>query len=155
MNVQASQITGHSSVCSTRRSANNKENIKAQHYWFFAKATHKWPVIRNALPRHGVMKSHYSDVIMGTIGSQITSFMIVYSVVYLGVDQRKYQSSASLAFVFTWFKKKTLMTCEQGALSREAEWGAGNSPVTVEFHAQRASNAENVSISWRHRVLLQ
>ena len=27
---------------------------------------------------------------------------------------------------------------------------AGNSPVTGEFPAQRASNAENVSISWRH-----
>ena len=28
---------------------------------------------------------------------------------------------------------------------------AGNSPVTSEFPAQRASNAENVSIWWRHR----
>ena len=28
----------------------------------------------------------------------------------------------------------------------------GNSPVTGEFPAQRASNAENVSISWRHHV---
>ena len=27
---------------------------------------------------------------------------------------------------------------------------AGNSPVTGEFPAQKASNAENVSISWRH-----
>ena len=27
---------------------------------------------------------------------------------------------------------------------------AGNSPVTVEFPAQRASNTENVSIGWRH-----
>ena len=27
---------------------------------------------------------------------------------------------------------------------------AGNSPVTGEFHAQMASNAENVSIWWRH-----
>ena len=27
---------------------------------------------------------------------------------------------------------------------------AGNSPMTGEFSAQRASNAENVSISWRH-----
>ena len=27
---------------------------------------------------------------------------------------------------------------------------AGNSPVTGEFHAQRASNAENISIWWRH-----
>ena len=29
---------------------------------------------------------------------------------------------------------------------------AGNSPVTGEFPAQMASNAENVSIWWRHRV---
>ena len=27
---------------------------------------------------------------------------------------------------------------------------AGNSPVTGEFPSQMASNAENVSISWRH-----
>ena len=34
---------------------------------------------------------------------------------------------------------------------------AGNSPVTGEFPAQRASNAENVSIWWRHheRLLLE
>ena len=31
---------------------------------------------------------------------------------------------------------------------------AGNSPVTGEFPAQRASNAENVSIWWRHHVRL-
>ena len=30
---------------------------------------------------------------------------------------------------------------------------AGNSPVTGEFPAQRASNAENVSVWWRHHVL--
>ena len=30
---------------------------------------------------------------------------------------------------------------------------AGNSPVTGEFPAQMASNAENVSICWRHHVL--
>ena len=53
---------------------------------------------------------------MGAMASQITSFTIVYSTVYSGVDYRKRQSSASLAF------------------------------VTVEFPAQRASNAENVSI---------
>ena len=29
----------------------------------------------------------------------------------------------------------------------------GNSPVTDEFPAQRASNAENVSIWWRHHVI--
>ena len=36
---------------------------------------------------------------MGSIASQITSLAIVYSAVYSGADQRKHQSSASLAFV--------------------------------------------------------
>ena len=68
--------------------------------------------------------SHYSDVIMSTIASLITSLAVVYSTVYSDADQRKHQSSASLAFV----------------------WGTG------EFPAQRASYAENVSIWWRHHV---
>ena len=42
---------------------------------------------------------HYSDAIMGTMASQVTSLTIVYSTVYSGADQRKYLSSASLAFV--------------------------------------------------------
>ena len=37
---------------------------------------------------------------MSTMASQFTSLAIVYSTVYLGVDQRKHQSSASLAFVW-------------------------------------------------------
>ena len=49
------------------------------------------PINRNPL--------HYTDVIMDTIASQITSLTIVYSTVYSDADQRKYQSSASLAFV--------------------------------------------------------
>ena len=36
---------------------------------------------------------------MSTIASEITSLTIVYSTVYPGADQRKHQSSASLAFV--------------------------------------------------------
>ena len=42
---------------------------------------------------------HYNDVIMGPIASQITSLTIVFSTVDLDTDQRKHQSSASLAFV--------------------------------------------------------
>ena len=42
---------------------------------------------------------HYNDVIMSAMASQITSPMIVYSTVYSGADQRKHQSSTSLAFV--------------------------------------------------------
>ena len=41
----------------------------------------------------------YSDIIMGMVAYQITSLMIVYSTVYSDTDQRKDQSSASLAFV--------------------------------------------------------
>ena len=47
----------------------------------------------------GPISSHYNDVIMDAIASQITSLTIVYSTVYSDADQRKHQSSASLAFV--------------------------------------------------------
>ena len=73
---------------------------------------------------------HYSDVTFSTMVSQINSVPIVYPTVCSSPDQRKHQSSASLAFV------------------REIHRRPGNSPVTVEFPAQRASNAENVSIWW-------
>ena len=49
--------------------------------------------------RQNYPKSDYGDVKMGSMTSQITSLTIVYSIVYSGADQTKYQSSASLAFV--------------------------------------------------------
>ena len=54
---------------------------------------HQWS------PATFILGQHYNDAIMGAIASQITSLMIVYSIVYSDADQRKYQSSASLAFV--------------------------------------------------------
>ena len=42
---------------------------------------------------------HYSDIIMRTMTFQITSVSIVCSTFCSGPDQRKHQSSASLAFV--------------------------------------------------------
>ena len=68
---------------------------------------------------------------MGAIASQITSLTSVYSTVYSGADQRKYPSSVSLHGLCAW-----------------------NSPVTGEFPAQRASNAEFFSIWWRHHEKL-
>ena len=68
---------------------------------------------------------HYNDVMMTTMASQITSITVGYSTVYSDADQRKHQNSTSLAFV----------------------WGIYR---TGEFPAQIASNAENVSIWWRH-----
>ena len=46
------------------------------------------------------VSTHYSDAMMGTIASQITSLTIVYSTIYSYADQRKHQSSASLAFAW-------------------------------------------------------
>ena len=43
---------------------------------------------------------HYNAVMMSAMASQITSVTIVYTTVFWGADQRKYQSSASLAFVW-------------------------------------------------------
>ena len=48
----------------------------------------------------GTLTQHYGDVIMGAVASQITSLTIVYSTDYSDADQRKHQSSASLAFVW-------------------------------------------------------
>ena len=47
-----------------------------------------------------ISRARYRDVIIGAMASQITSLAIVYSTVYSGADQRKHQSSASLAFVW-------------------------------------------------------
>ena len=68
---------------------------------------------------------HYNDVIMTAMASQITGLTIVCSTVYSRRRTREHQSSAS-----------------------------GNSPMTGEFPAQRASNPENVSIWWRHGIYL-
>ena len=52
---------------------------------------------------HSIIRCHlitnYNVVIMSTMASQITGLTIVYPSVYSGADQRKHQSSASLAFV--------------------------------------------------------
>ena len=47
----------------------------------------------------GTSQYHYSDVIMSAMVSQITNLTIVYEAVYSEADQRKHQSSASMAFV--------------------------------------------------------
>ena len=70
----------------------------------------------------------YNDVMMGAMASQITSLPTVYSTIYSGTDQRKYQSSASLAF-------------ERGI----HRWPV-NSP-------HKGAVTQNISIWWRHHRL--
>ena len=65
---------------------------------------------------------------MGAIASQITSLTIIYSIVYSDGDQRKHQSSASLAFV---------RGIHRGPMNYPHKW-----PVTRNI----------VSIWWRHHA---
>ena len=67
-----------------------------QFYWFSS----IWKeFIENVHSTSCLIAEHYSDVIMGAIAYHITSLTIVHWPVYPGADQRKHQSSASLAFV--------------------------------------------------------
>ena len=52
------------------------------------------------LPSMEIKQKHYNDVIVTTMASQITSLTVVYSTGYSDADQRKYQNSVSLAFVW-------------------------------------------------------
>ena len=72
---------------------------------------------------------HYSDDIKRAMACQITCVTIVYPAVCSGTGQRKHQ-----------YHRITGL-CE------------GNSPVTGEIAAQRASNAANVYIWWRHLMM--
>ena len=58
-----------------------------------------WPTLNEAAMEN-MIEIHYTDVIMTTMASQTTSLTVVYSTVYSDADQRKHQSSASLAFVW-------------------------------------------------------
>ena len=54
-----------------------------------------WKCLQN---NDNFVSLHYCDVIMGANATQITSLTVVYWTVYSDADQRKHQSSASLAF---------------------------------------------------------
>ena len=65
-----------------------------------------------------VVLKHYNDVIMGAIASQITSLTMVYSIVYSDADQRKHQSSPSLAFV-RWIHRGPVNAAHKWPVTRK------------------------------------
>ena len=67
--------------------------------WRHCNAVERWVTLLMMRPEYSGRTKRNSDDIMGSMASQITSLMIVHSTVYTGADQRKHQSSASLAFV--------------------------------------------------------
>ena len=108
MSEIASQITSLTIVYSTVHSGADQSKHQSSaslafvweiHRWP-VNFPHKWPVTRKIFPFDDViMPLHYIDVIMSAMGSKITGISIVCSTVHSGADQRKHQSSASLAFV--------------------------------------------------------
>ena len=142
--TMASQITSLTIVYSTVIQAKIKKTQQSSASLAFVRgihrspvnSPHKWPVTRKMFPSDGAPQnslvyrevSHYNDVIMSAMASQITGVPIVCSTVCSGVDQSIHQSSASLAFV------------------------RGIRRWPMASPSQRGNNAENVSIWWRNHV---
>ena len=74
---------------------------------------------------------HYNDVLMRVMTVKITGVPIICSTVCSDADQRKHQCSARVSGL-----------CE------------GNPPVIGVFPSQKSSEAKNVSIWWRHHVII-
>ena len=91
--------------------------VTRQALWYQLWVFCKWYPYQN-----GAALKQNDVITMRVMASQITRLTIVYSTFYSGADERKHQSSMSLAF------------------------------VTGEFPAQKASHTENVFIWWHHHV---
>ena len=91
-------------------------------------------VSRYSTVRSGTLTWHYDDVTMSAMAYQITSLAIVYSTVYSDPDQRKHQSSTSLAFV---------QGIHRGPVNSPHKW-----PVT-----RKMSPFDDVIMAWLRPVL--
>ena len=99
--------------------------------WYTMNGSHKFFTLVIGyfllLPATMDLLNHYGDVIMGAIASQIT--------------------------ILRLFTQPFIQTQMKENIKALRHWPlAGNSPGTGAFPAQMASNAENISIWWRHHV---
>ena len=85
----------------------------------------------------------YDEIIMGAMASQITSFTIVYSTVYLGADQIK-QSYASLAFVWG-IDRGPVNSPHKGPVTRKMFLF---DDVIMDIECVASAEAYNVSSGW-------
>ena len=109
------------------------------------------------------IKVFYTDIIGELVSDKIRRhiYSYFYHMYIWGLGHQKQVSQAGMSKSLQWCyigphhclinclfrsrSKKTSKLCITGLC-------AGNSPVTGEFPAQRASNVENVSIWWCHHV---
>ena len=90
---------------------------------------------------------HYCDVIMVAMASQITSLTIVYATVHSGADQRKHQSSASLAFV--WGIHRSLVNSpHKWPVTREIWWRHYALTATTDFGRNSRSLNRRIILHW-------
>ena len=117
-------------------------NSKNLHYWRFVRGTHQSPfdsLYDGPITAESESTSWWHHILPNSLqwhhkehhsvsNHQLPMF---YSVVYSGADLKKKNPP----------KLRVTGLC------------AGNSPMISEFLARRASNAESISIWWRHHIL--
>ena len=105
---------------------------------------------------------HYNDVIMGAISSQITSLTIDYSIVYSDADERKHQSSASLAFVWG-IRRGPVNSPHKWSVTRKMfpfddvimEMDCMSNYISIHFPSWRVNTCEANHNTVNHRVLFR
>ena len=137
ISAMSSQITGVSMFTQPFVQTQIKENIKAPRHWHLWTGEFPAQMASNAknVPFDDVIMYRglsYSILINTKLGCQIISWCGAMINVSWSFPTR-------ILLGFSWHFE---MTCKDTL--------SDNSPVTGEFPAQRVSNAENVSIWWRH-----
>ena len=133
MSVMVFQISAIRLFIQQLVQAHIKENTKDPHYCPFVMGIHRSP-----------MNSHHK----GSVMRKAFPFrdVIMLQDYYTDIDDCVSNHQPHGCLVNRLFKHRSKKTPNL----RVTGLCEGNSPVTGEFPAQRASNAENVSIWWRH-----
>ena len=95
---------------------------------------------------------HYGDVIKTTMASQITSYTLVDSTVYSDADQRKHQSSASLAFMWGLHRDRWI-PCTKGQVRGKCFHLVTSSCQTMLFNLYGSAVNYFLWDAWRVKVL--
>ena len=172
MSSMASQITSASIVCLTVCSGPDQRKLQSSASLAFVRNVRKYlgSVKKEITCCHQAegsdargAGSYYSDVIMSSMASQITSASIVCLTVCSGPDQRKHQSSASLAFVRNIRKylgsvKKEITCCHQAEGSDARGAGSYYSDVIMSSMASQITSVSIVCLTvcsgpdqWKHQ----
>ena len=178
MSTVTSQITSISIVCWTICKGADQRKHQSSASLAFVRGIHRWPVnspnegpvTRKVFPSDVVImycqdrNSHgYRIMIMSMMAFLIGSIISDHTGVYMGIE---FMTTIELLVTLQWHHNDhngvskhqphgcCLLRCRSKKTSKLRVTGlcAGNSPLTSEFPAQRASNAEYVSIWWGHHV---